>query len=104
MSQVEQAVDRFAHSRALIRKAVHAITTQRRIGNLQYYADPYRKGPNRHVGPSYPEIRLWIQRELDIHVEAIDRRCRELFEFGEMRREEDEKGRVHVYPSKEVES
>jgi len=67
---------------------------------MQYYANPHpKKRRNTHIGPSYPEIRLWIQRELDIHVEAIDRRCRELFDSGEMRREEDVKGRVHVYPT-----
>jgi len=91
--------DRFAHSRALVRKAVHAIVTQRTCGNMKYYHDPFSKGVNKHVGPTYPEIRLWIQRELEVHVEGIDRRCRELFDSGEMRREEDVKGRVHVYPT-----
>jgi len=101
ISQTAQLEDRFAHSRAIVRKAVHAITLQRRLGNLQYYADPFRKERNRHVGPTYPEIRLWIQREMEIHVEGVDRRCREMFEkgTGEMRRETDEKGRVHVYPT-----
>ena len=40
--------------------------------------------------------------EEDIHVEGVDRRCRELIDNGEMRREEDNRGRVHVYPTKEV--
>jgi len=102
-SQAVAKLDRFAHSRAIVRKAVHAITLQRRLGNLQYYVDPFRKERNRHVGPTYPEIRLWIQREMEIHVEGVDRRCREMFEkgTGEMRRETDEKGRVHVYPTEE---
>ena len=91
-------VDRFAHSRAIVRQAVHAITTQRRLGNLQYYTLPTSKERNRHVGPTYPEIRLWITREKEFHVEGVDRRCRELFDLGEMRREVDVKGRVHVYP------
>lgn len=91
-------LDRFAHSRAIVRQAVHAIVIQRRLGNLQYYTLPTSKERNTHVGPTYPEIRLWITREKMFHVEGVDRRCREMFASGEMRRETDENGRVHVYP------
>lgn len=96
-----QVLERFAHSRAIVRQAVHAIVIQRKLGNLQYYTLPTSKERNRHVGPTYPEIRLWITREKGFHVEGIDRRCREMFEngTGEMRREVDENGRVHVYPT-----
>lgn len=101
-SQIEQTVDKWEHSRALVRKAVHQITTQRKLGNMNYYFSPFSEGPNTHVGPTYPEIRLWIQKEEDIHVEGVDRRCRELFDAGEFRRETDGKGRIHVYPVKEA--
>jgi len=101
-SQVEQVVDRFAHSRAIVKQAIHAITAQRRLGNLQYYTLPTSKERNRHIGPSYPEIRLWITKEKEFHVEGVDRRCRELFANGEMRKETDARGRVHVYPVKEA--
>jgi len=103
-SLVEKAVDRFAHSRAIVKQAIHAITRQRRLGNLQYYTLPTSKERNRHIGPSYPEIRLWITKEKKIHVEGVDRRCREMFAkgTGEMRKETDARGRVHVYPVKEA--
>ena len=97
-SQVQEAIDRFAHSRAYVRKAIHAITTQRRIGNLQYYADPNEKKRNRYVGPTYAEIRLWISRELKVTVADVGRRCRDLFDLGEMCKETEPNGRVHVYP------
>jgi len=69
------------------------------MGNLQYYARPDRKTRNTHVGPTYVEIRLWIEEEKGFIVENVGARCREMFDSGEMRREEDVKGRVHVYPT-----
>lgn len=98
-SQVEQSVDRFAHSRACVRQAVYDITTQRRLGNSQYFADP-TKPRTVHVGPTYVEIRIWIEKNKDFIMENVGARCRQLFEFGELRKEEGSDRRVHVYPVK----
>lgn len=98
MLNPEKAIERFSHARACIRQAVHHIINQRRIGNLQYAKNPHIKYPNRYIGPTYAEIRMWIQREKNIHIETIARRVLDLVRAGEMRKETDESGRVHVYP------
>lgn len=101
-SQWQEAVDRFAHSRACVKLAVNTITTQRHMGNLQYYTRPDRTERNTHEGPTYVEIRLWIKREKGFIIENIGARCRELYDNGEMRKETEANGTVHVYPVKEV--
>ena len=99
-SQVQEAIDRFAHSRACVRQAVFDITTQRKLGNSQYYADPTQPR-TEHVGPTYVEIRIWIEKNKEFIMENVGARCRYLFDCGEMRKEVDATGRVHVYPQKQ---
>ena len=74
-SQVEQAVDRFAHSRALVLKAIHA-----------------------KPGMTYTQIRDYIEWHYHVKISNIGARCRELYLKPYARKEVDLKGRVHVYP------
>lgn len=75
MSQVEQEVNRFAHSRATVLKAIH-----------------------KKPGMTYIQIRDYITWHFHFTMENVGARCRELYGLGWAYKIEDDKGRVHVYP------
>jgi len=76
--QVEQAVNRFAHSRAIVLKAIH-----------------------KKPGMTYIQIRNYIRWHFNFTMENVGARCRELYLADHAKKEVDDRGRVHVYPMKE---
>lgn len=72
--------ERFAHSQALVLKAVNA-----------------------KPGMMYTQIRDYIEWHYHVKISNIGARCRELYGLNLARKVEDRRGRVHVYPVKEVE-
>ena len=79
MSQLEQAVDRFAHCRAVVLKAI-----------------------NKRPGMTYVQIRKYVTWHFHFTMENVGARCRELYTLGYAEKQVNDKGRVHVYPVKEV--
>lgn len=78
ISQVEQAVDRFNHSRAVVLKTI-----------------------NKKPGMTYVQIREYIRWHEGFLMENVGARCRELYILDHAYKTEDARGRVHVYPVKE---
>lgn len=78
MSQVEQAVDRFAYSRAIVLKTI-----------------------NKKPGMTYIQIRDYITWYFHFTMENVGARCRELCILDHAYKTEDSCGRVYVYPVKE---
>ena len=70
-------VDRFAHSRAIVLKAIH-----------------------KRPGMTYVQIREYVKWHFHFTMENVGARCRELYLKDFARKTEDVNGRVHVYPVK----
>lgn len=75
MSLIEKAVDRFAHSRATVLKAIH-----------------------KRPGMTYIQIRDYITWHFHFTMENVGARCRELSVKDWAAKRVGDKGRVHVYP------
>ena len=90
----EKRVEHFARCRAHCRQAVNDIYNKRSNGDLQYFASDEN---NKWLGPTYMEIRFWIQERFRYWQENVQGRCKEDYDKY-LRKETDDNGRVHVFP------
>ena len=101
LSDYEKRSEHFARCEAIIMQAVNDIYEHRLDGKLNYFA---MDRDNTFLGPTYIEIRNWIEVHKRFIMENVGGRCRSLARDKRppwLEIEYDSNRRVHVYPKQE---